>query len=259
LSKPKKKFGYVLDLKRVAGNPKIVVPFKPEASKLWTMIDNDEMPPEEAKAGPLSADQKKVIRDWIAAGAPAPSPGPPSTSPTLAAPDVDPGDTSPPPSFEKHFLAWVGKFHVMVIHFPIALLLAAALGELWCAWRGVQAPWPPVQYCVLLGAAGAMVAVPLGWLLADYGGYGAGSPVVVDLQRWIGTNAGVWSVLRLHRWIGTTVGVWAVGLALLSALDARRERRSPLFRIFLWIGALLVGAAGHFGGLLVHGDDFFNW
>jgi hypothetical protein len=50
-----------------------------------------------------------------------------------------------------------------------------------------------------------------------------------------------------------------VGLALLSERDARRHQRSRLFTPLLLAGALLVGAAGHFGGLLVHGEDFFNW
>jgi hypothetical protein len=50
-----------------------------------------------------------------------------------------------------------------------------------------------------------------------------------------------------------------VATALLSERDARRGRRSPFFRVMLALGALLVGAAGHFGGSLVHGEDFFNW
>jgi hypothetical protein len=41
--------------------------------------------------------------------------------------------------------------------------------------------------------------------------------------------------------------------------DAYRHRRSFLFRITLWTGTLLMGSAGHLGGTLVHGDDFFKW
>jgi mono/diheme cytochrome c family protein len=241
--KAKKKFSYALDLKGVADNPKLVVPHKPKESKLWQMVDNDEMPPPgEAKEGPLTEEQKKVIRDWIASGAP-PPPSPPRTAPSLASAEADENEFPPTPFSVKHLLAWIGRFHVMVIHFPIALLLAAALGELLSAWRRWQTPWPPVQFCVLLGAAGAVVAVPLGWFLADFGGAGAGSG----------------DILVIHRWIGTTVGACTVALAGLSVVDARRQQRGWLFRILLWISAGLVGAAGHFGGLLVHGEDFFNW
>jgi mono/diheme cytochrome c family protein len=242
--RPGGKFGYVLDLQRVASNPKMVVPFKPEESNLWALVRDKEMPADGAKAGPLTAEQIEVIRAWIASGAPAATlAAPPSVSSSMS--DV-PGGTSEPsqaPGSGKRLLRWLGKFHVVVIHFAIGSLMAAALGEMWCAWRGGRAPWPPVRFCVLLGAAGAVAAVLLGWLHADIGGYGAGSP----------------QALRLHRWLGTTAGVWGVGLALLSEVDARRQRRSHLFRVALWVGALLVGVTGHFGGTLVHGDDFFDW
>jgi hypothetical protein len=232
LRKPKGDFGYILDLKQVASNPDIVVPFKPDESKLWNLVEKDEMPPKKARKGQLTEGEKEVIRAWIKSGAP-PEPSP----------SEDPGESAPTPSLLEESLSWIGRFHIMVIHFPIALLLAAALGELWCAWRRVQTPRPPVQFCVILGATGAVVAAPLGWLLAEFGGYGARYP----------------DLLALHRWLGTSVGVLAVGLAALSGVEARRQRRSWLFRILLWISALLVGAAGHFGGLLVHGRNFLNW
>src|SRR5579864_1425430 len=62
LSHPKGKFGYVLDLRQVARNPDLVVPFNPAESKLWQQIEDDDMPPEGAKAGPLSDPEKAVIR-----------------------------------------------------------------------------------------------------------------------------------------------------------------------------------------------------
>jgi hypothetical protein len=88
-----------------------------------------------------------------------------------------------------------------------------------------------------------VAAAVLGWFHADWGGYGAGSP----------------EALALHRWVGSAAAVWAVGIALVSERDTRRHQRSQSFRIMLFLGALLTGAAGHLGGMLVHGDDFFNW
>jgi uncharacterized membrane protein len=70
LSKPKGRFGYVLDLKRLAGNAHLVVPFKPDESKLWKLVHDEEMPPEYAKAGSLTNEQKEVIRTWIESGSP---------------------------------------------------------------------------------------------------------------------------------------------------------------------------------------------
>ncbi len=71
LSKPKGRFGYVLDLARVAANREMVVPSFPDESELWELVGRGEMPPEDAPTGPLSAEEKGVIRAWIAAGAPA--------------------------------------------------------------------------------------------------------------------------------------------------------------------------------------------
>lgn len=118
--KPKGKFGYVLDLKKLAADPDKVVPGKPEDSQLWQLVQDEEMPPEEAKAGPLAKEQKQIIHDWIAAGAPSTSSEPPA-APTPTTPSTE---SVPTPSAEKRLLRWLGKFHVIVVHFPIALLLA---------------------------------------------------------------------------------------------------------------------------------------
>jgi uncharacterized membrane protein len=94
---------------------------------------------------------------------------------------------------------------------------------------------------VLLGTAGAVSAAGLGWLDASFNGYDAGQ------------------LLTLHRWLGTGAAACAVAVALLSEMDARRGVRSVRFRVLLLVGALLVGLAGHFGGALVYGPDYFNW
>ena len=74
LEKPKGRFGYVLDLARVANNREMIVPGSPDESELWELVRRGEMPPAESPAGPLNENQKEVIRRWIAAGAPAARP-----------------------------------------------------------------------------------------------------------------------------------------------------------------------------------------
>jgi mono/diheme cytochrome c family protein len=91
LAKPRGGFGYVLDLRRVAGNPQLVIPGKPDESELWMLLGNGEMPPPDAPKGPLNDNEKEVVRNWIAAGAPvahpadAPSPLPGGWTPTPGA------------------------------------------------------------------------------------------------------------------------------------------------------------------------------
>jgi hypothetical protein len=219
----------------------MVVPSSAEESELWELVRSNEMPPADSPTGPLSPEQKETIRAWIAAGAPAvarpetssvppPEPGEPDNQPSMQV-----------PSFVEHTLARLDRFHIVVIHFPIALFIAAATGELWSAWRGSRLPAPAVRFCVLLGAGGALAAAVLGWLLA-WNGYGAGMPLI----------------LGLHRWTGTATALWTIGTGLLSEWDERRGVRSQWFRASLFLGALLVAATDHFGGVLVHGEDFFT-
>jgi mono/diheme cytochrome c family protein/uncharacterized membrane protein len=233
LARPKGRFGYVLDLARVATNPEMVIPSSPDESELWELVRLGEMPPEESPTGPLSQEEKEVIRSWIAAGAAAIPPA-----------ELNPSETSlgaPLPSVEKDILYWLGPFHLVAVHFPIALLIAAAFAEFWSAQHGIRIPTPEVRFCVLLGTASAVVAALLGWIHAGNG-----------------HGAGALRVLSVHRWIGTTAAAWAVVTAFLSEREERRGVRSQWFRAWLFVGAILVAVEGHFGGMLVHGDDFLS-
>jgi uncharacterized membrane protein/mono/diheme cytochrome c family protein len=237
VQKPKGKFGYVLDLKKLAADPEKVVPSKPDESALWQLVRDKMMPAEGAKAGPLTKEQKEIIRAWIEAGAPFTP-----IEPSAHSPADQTADRPHTPAAKKHFLDWLGNFHVVVVHFPIALLLSAAAGEVWFARRRVREPSPAVRFCVLLGAGSATVAAVLGWLHAA-SGYGASSP----------------SILVWHRWLGTAVGVGSVILAVFSEIDSHRGVRSWRVRLLLLLAALLVVVAGYFGGLLVYGKDYFDW
>jgi uncharacterized membrane protein len=145
--------------------------------------------------------------------------------------------------FLEHLLDWLGRFHVVVVHFPIALLVVAATGELLSLWRGTRDSATAVRFCVLFAAAGAAPATILGWLHAAFGAYAAGSS----------------RALALHRWTGTTAAILAVGVAILSEVEARRGVRSLGFRLLLFAGALMVSIAGHLGGTLVYGNSYFDW
>ena len=82
-------------------------------------------------------------------------------------------------------LAWIGRFHPPLVHFPIALLSAAALAELLLVATGKAFFDSAVRFCVWGGALGAVGAALLGWL---FGGFR-----VVD-DEWVMTS---------HRWLGT--------------------------------------------------------
>jgi len=230
LAKPKGRFGYVLDLRRVAGNPEMVIPFRPDESELWVLIQRGEMPPEDSPSGPLSAGEKDVIRRWIEAGAPD----------VLSADASEVEQTLAAPSPTRRTIRWLGKFHLLCLHFPIALALAAGIAELW-AWR-LRAPSPVVRFCLWLAAAAAVPTVVFGWLHAA-----------------AGEGAASLALLATHRWLGTAAGSWLLVVAVCNEIDARRGKRTWWVRGMLVVGVLLTAAAAHFGGLLDRGVHFFDW
>jgi uncharacterized membrane protein/mono/diheme cytochrome c family protein len=234
LARPRGGFGHVLDLGRLGARGGLVVPSKPDESDLWTLVQSGEMPPPDAPAGGLTVREKDAIRAWIAGGAPAGS-----VPSSRTAPPGDNGAGDGPRPAERA-LRWLGKFHLLVVHFPIALLMAALAAELWAVWQRRRVPSPAVRFCLGLAAVSAVPAVALGWLFA-LGGLGSSG------------------LLALHRWIGTAAGAWAVGIAVVSEVDARRGVRSWWTRVLLLVGVLLVSVAAHFGGLMVHGKDFYDW
>ncbi len=128
-----------------------------------------------------------------------------------------------------------GRLHVVLVHFPVALLLVAAALTFWPSGReehAVAAGW-----CLSLGLCGALAAAASGWVLATL------EPPGDRLLRW-------------HR----AAGLLATGAALLAWLATRvRTLDRPLLRRgSLVLTALLVGLTGHLGGLMVQGEDWFT-
>lgn len=137
----------------------------------------------------------------------------------------------------------LGRLHVVALHFPIALVVAAAAVEwLRALFGGGLRQAGRTSFAttaILLGAAAAAIAAWLGWLYAD------GEAMAAGRLFW-------------HRWLGVAAAVAAIVAALLALVDrpaAPGGGARAIYRVALLAAALLVGLAGHFGGSLVHGSD----
>jgi uncharacterized membrane protein len=139
-------------------------------------------------------------------------------------------------------LRWLGKFHLLMLHFPIALVFAAGVGELWSIWKRNPNPSEIVRFCLWLAAFAAVPTVVLGWLHAAAGN-GVGSP----------------QLLMAHRWLGTSAAVWLVFTAVCAERDVRHGVRSRHVLVLLVAGILFTALTAHLGGLLDHGGDFFTF
>ena len=130
-------------------------------------------------------------------------------------------------------IKYIGKFHLMVIHFPIAFLLAGGLVQ----WYQViyKKGGSLVPVLLWFGAVGAAAAATIGWMYAYDSVY-------------FGEDD---NLLFWHRWLGTGTAILA-----LTVLSLRNKLSPKALAIALTLCAGLVTAAAHFGASLVYGPDF---
>lgn len=168
---------------------------------------------------------------------------PPVTTAASAPPPEGSAHTGSPSSslgvIDRGF-RFAGNLHVLAIHFPIALLLIAALIE------GLSWKWntPQMRFAsrlnFLFGAAGAVVAALLGWIAAANSHYTGDAAVTLE-----------W-----HRWLGLTVAL----LALIGSMSLLAEKRgNPTgtigYRTVLLLLVLLIPVTAHLGGTLIFGPN----
>lgn len=147
-------------------------------------------------------------------------------------------ESEPPKTFTARLLDWLGRFHPMLVHFPIAFIPAA----LFTAIVGRKRPGfaKPVQFLVVTAGVTAPFAMLSGWL---------GGGFALGLDDW---------VMQSHRWIGTGIGIGALGLAMF-AIKRPEQDRGPGMIAGLSILTAAILVQGWFGGALVHGVDHLNW
>lgn len=242
LPRPKGKFGYVLDLKRVADNPDYVERGHPDKSELYKMVLHDDMPGEDANVPPLTPEEKDIVKHWIELGAPE---APQVAGETSTTPAAKTAEAKPQMPLWKQALRWIGRFHPVSTHFPVALMFVAVFAE-GIAWFTRRDSWlQTVRFLVVLAALGALSAAVLGWINAYFASYtGQLAPI-----------------LKWHRWLGTGTAIWSFVCASLVMFNECREGSTERqrFRGALLLGAALVGICGFLGSALIYGLDHYAW
>lgn len=129
-----------------------------------------------------------------------------------------------------------GRFHPLVVHLPIGILLLVALFE----WLSKQEKYavlrPALVKMAFWGMVSSIFSCVAGYLLSLSGGYEE------ELLAW-------------HKWFG-------IGLAVVATLFYISKKIEFTFKHFHAIAAsaflLLLTATGHYGGALTHGEDFLT-
>lgn len=127
---------------------------------------------------------------------------------------------------------FLGHLHPALVHLPIGgVCLLAFLELLACRPRSRQAN-ASANWILAFTVPAILAAATCGWLLGREGGYDA-------------------RVLGWHRWIGVTAALMCGAAGVSHWLDIRK-----LYRLLLGATLVLVVGAGHFGGVLTHGQDY---
>ena len=211
-----------------------------DAQLLASILDGkgSEMPPVRGK---ISEEQARGLVAYVRAFAP--TTGTPGQEEQEKSTRAEPAEAELPPGFLGKLIRWLGKFHPPAVHFPIALLTAAALAELLRMVTGKPGFDAVSRFCIWFGALSAAGAGVLGWFR---GGFHL-------------TDAS--GVMMTHRWLGTSTIVCAGLVLILSELSRRpdRHRARLWFRVTLLVVAVLVLITGFFGGAVVFGLDHYLW
>ena len=132
------------------------------------------------------------------------------------------------------FLNFVGRLHPLIVHIPIGILVVVGVIEIFGRGKKgetVRGSVPMLLWFSFLGGIGSTI---IGYLLMRSEGI-----------------AGL--AMPLHMWTGIAVVVFNL-LALITKLAGK----SGAYALSLFLAIAAVGAAGHYGGALVHGKNYLT-
>lgn len=148
------------------------------------------------------------------------------------------------PIKEEGMSQWIlfsGRFHPLVIHFPIVLLFILFLWETLVRLKWIERQVSFQMLLLFLSAFFSVAAVLIGFALLQSGGYGG-------------------DTVQSHLYAGIAVAVSAL-ISLLffwKAYQFHFNRFTNAYLIILFLTNLLLVYTSHLGGSLTHGEDFLT-
>lgn len=159
--------------------------------------------------------------------------------------NATPPPSSPTRSALNRFLDSLGKFHLVLVHFPIALIFCAFLLEMSQLFQKKKNLAESSKTLLLLSVLFTLFTVPTGWCMAM-------SEAVPEKLS---------SYVEWHRWLGVTTFIVLITLVTWIELQKNDSDSKQVvgIRILLMILTGLVLWTAHYGGAITFGPDFFPW
>jgi uncharacterized membrane protein len=134
----------------------------------------------------------------------------------------------------QDFIYFLGRFHVLVLHLPIGIILAAVAVDWIARSERFRALGRVSPFLWALAAVSAVATAALGYMHAAEGGFSA-------------------DAVAAHRFFGTSVAAFAVIVWWLSQRPELYKRINVATGV---VALALVAITGHYGGNLTHGSSF---
>lgn len=134
-------------------------------------------------------------------------------------------------------LHFIGRFHPLLIHLPIGILVAVVIME-FCLWGEQAKVVRPIlrRFMLSLALVSALASVATGLLLVQEGGYSG-------------------NTVELHKWLGIAM---TATLALVAYTVWKGQSLLGLYRVSLGICFILLSLGAHQGAVMTHGRDYLT-
>jgi uncharacterized membrane protein/mono/diheme cytochrome c family protein len=133
------------------------------------------------------------------------------------------------------FSDFIGRFHPVLVHIPIGILLLGCFFQLLTFRERFRFLQPAIPIIIFWGMAGSLLSAISGYFLANSGDYEGG-------------------IVEKHQWFGIITAILSIVLYLLYKGGIK-------ISVIRWISLLLillVFITGHLGGSLTHGENYLT-
>lgn len=135
---------------------------------------------------------------------------------------------------QSWFLSFIGRFHPMIVHFPVSLIFVVLFMEIIAGLKKTVNFKAAIKLLIIVSFVSSIVAVVTGLLLSGSGDYG--------------TDA-----LSRHQWAGIITMILSSLMVLAWYKSSRIVQKGLLV-----VTTIAVTIAGHYGASLTHGEEYLT-